>query len=74
MTRDRGCSWHFDRQTGAEEGPNDALIQNFKESPYTSLIRESIQNSLDAVYDRTQPVRVVIETKSMIVAEFLSLN
>ncbi len=72
MTRDRGCSWHFDRQTGAEEGPNDALIQNFKESPYTSLIRESIQNSLDAVYDRTQPVRVVIETKSMIVAEFLS--
>lgn len=72
MARDKGCSWHFEPQTGVEEGPNDALAQNFKKSPYTSLIRESIQNSLDAVDDRTQPVRVVIETKSMRVVEFPS--
>lgn len=72
MARDKGCSWHFELQTGVEEGPNDALAQNFKKSPYTSLIRESVQNSLDAVYDRTQPVRVVIETKSMRVVDFPS--
>lgn len=60
IKRERGCLWHFDPQTGQDEGPNDALTQNFKKSPYVSLIRESIQNSLDAVADETKPVVVSV--------------
>lgn len=54
-----GCEWHFAPQEGGrEDGPNDAMMQNFKAKPYSALVRESIQNSLDAVLDMTQPVKV----------------
>ena len=57
--REKDCKWHFAPQGGDREvGPNDALAQNFKQRPYASLIRESIQNSLDAIMDATQPVRM----------------
>lgn len=72
MARDKGCRWHFDNETGSEEGPNDSMAQHFKKSPYTALIRESIQNSLDAVLDRSQPVNVTIETKALKVIDFPS--
>ncbi len=72
MARDKGCRWYFDNETGSEDGPNDSMAQHFKKSPYTSLIRESIQNSLDAVLDRSQPVNVTIETKALKVIEFPS--
>lgn len=51
--------WSFDRETGEEEGHGDALGQNFKKVPNAALVRESIQNSLDAHLDNWEPVRVV---------------
>ena len=54
------CKWHFEKQPAATQdvGPNDAASSHFNTSPYPSLIRESIQNSLDAVADKSRPVRV----------------
>ncbi|MBO4905835.1 MAG: hypothetical protein J5486_02215 [Bacteroidaceae bacterium] len=57
--RERDCQWHFAEQGGDREvGPNDALVENFKQGPYASLIRESVQNSLDAILDKSEPVRM----------------
>lgn len=53
------CKWHFAIQHGGrEDGPNDPMQDNFKKTPYASLIRESIQNSLDVPLDPMQPVRM----------------
>jgi len=53
------CKWHFAKQLGGrEDGPNDPMQDNFKKTPYASLIRESIQNSLDVVLNPNQPVRM----------------
>lgn len=36
-----GCCWHFAPQEGGrEEGPNNAMMQNFRARPYSSLLRE----------------------------------
>lgn len=53
------CKWHFDIQTGEDQGPGDALGQNFKGEPYAALVRESIQNSLDVPIENGLPVKVV---------------
>ena len=55
----KSCKWHFDIQTGEDQGPGDALGQNFKGEPYAALVRESIQNSLDVPLYQDKPVRVV---------------
>lgn len=54
--------WDFqENNDGAEEGLNDAGVETFKGTPFESLAREIIQNSSDARYDKTKPVRVVFE-------------
>ena len=53
------CKWHFDIQTGEDQGPGNALGQNFQGEPYAALVRESIQNSLDVPILNGSPVRVV---------------
>lgn len=59
MSKTEGqCRWHFDRQTGEDEGPGDALGQNFKGEPYAALVRESLQNSLDVPQSNGKPVKV----------------
>lgn len=64
--REKNCRWHFsDQPNGQETGPNNAMEENFKHHPYASLVRESIQNSLDAVADHTQPVLVKYSFKRM---------
>ena len=56
---ERNCKWHFAKQLGGrEDGPNDPMQDNFKKAPYASLIRESIQNSLDVPLDTSKPVRM----------------
>lgn len=53
------CKWHFAKQLGGrDDGPNDPMQENFKKTPYASLIRESIQNSLDVPLDSSKPVKV----------------
>ena len=60
-TKEKGCQWHFAPQEGGrEDGPNDAMMQNFKSKPYQSLVREAVQNSLDAVLNPEKPVKVNI--------------
>lgn len=57
--REKNCKWYFaDQPNGQEVGPNNAMEQSFKNHPYASLVRESIQNSLDAVLDKSVPVVV----------------
>jgi hypothetical protein len=56
---EKGCRWHFAKHLGGrEDGPNDPMQENFKKTPYASLIRESIQNSLDVPLDTDSPVRM----------------
>jgi hypothetical protein len=55
---EKDCIWHFKPEGGGEIGPNDPLHITFKGSPYYSIVREAIQNSLDAVHDKSQPVVV----------------
>ena len=61
------CRWHFSTHSGATQdvGPNNAAAEHFKETPYPSLIRESIQNSLDVVKDPTKPVKMVFSFKKL---------
>lgn len=47
-TIENNCTWHFGVESGRSEGPFDATGQNFKLRPYASLLRESVQNSMDA--------------------------
>ena len=56
---EKNCKWHFDKSGQALTGPNDAIRETFKANPYYSIVRESIQNSLDAVLDENEPVKVV---------------
>ena len=54
--------WYFPLTNGGrEDGYNDPGIAHFTGSPLSSLARETIQNSLDARRDETQPVEVVFE-------------
>ena len=64
---EKGCKWTFGNpgENTQDEGPNNASSETFKEDPYSSLVRESIQNSLDAVADPNQAVRVSFEIGSI---------
>ncbi|MBD5176971.1 MAG: hypothetical protein HDT05_06135 [Bacteroidales bacterium] len=63
---EKNCRWHFAPQSGGrDDGPNDAMMQNFRSKPYQALVREAVQNSLDAVNDPTLPVRVEITFSSL---------
>lgn len=65
--REKMCKWYFSDQPqgGQEIGPNNAMEQSFKKHPYASLVRESIQNSLDAVLDKSQPVLMRYEFREI---------
>lgn len=59
------CCWHFAQSLGGQDqGPNDAMGENFKKSPFDSLVREAIQNSIDAQADPDKPVIVSFNFKS----------
>lgn len=76
--REKNCKWYFaDQPNGQEVGPNNAMEQSFKNHPYASLVRESIQNSLDAVLDKSQPVRMkfsIMEMQGYDYPEFFQLQ
>ena len=61
-----GCKWHFAPMVGGQDqGPNEAMSEMFKKDPLESLVREAIQNSLDAVQDKNKPVHVVFRWKRL---------
>lgn len=55
---ENNCKWYFKPEGGRDVGPNDPVDEKFKGQPYYSIVRESIQNSLDAVDDDNKPVKV----------------
>ena len=55
---EKNCKWYFKLEGGRDVGPNDPVDEKFKGQPYYSIVREAIQNSLDAVDDENKPVKV----------------
>ena len=69
--KELNCKWYFGPDSpGNAQGPNSSTSLTFKGEKYNSLIRESIQNSLDAVYDKNQPVKVSFAYRSFNSREF----
>lgn len=64
MSREKDCRWHFGQESGREQ-LNDPMSDHFRDDLYTSLVRESIQNSLDAAADNPDPVRVEFKYRSL---------
>lgn len=59
------CKWNFaPRVGGIDQGPNEAIADIFKKLQYASLVRESIQNSLDAAKNEDEPVIVTFKRSS----------
>lgn len=58
---ENNCKWYFGNEGGIDIGPNDPIHQTYKGNPYYSIVREAIQNSLDAVFDNTLPVTVTFK-------------
>ena len=62
---ERKCQWYFARSLGGlDQGPNDAMSENFKKVPFEAIVRESVQNSLDAKAYDDKPVIVTFKFKS----------
>ena len=58
------CEWFFSESPKNQDlGPNDAKFEIFKPD-INSLVRESIQNSMDAVDDDSIPVRMSFRIRS----------
>lgn len=55
---EKNCKWHFKLEGGRDVGPNDPVDEKFKGQPYYSIVREAIQNSLDAIDNENEPVKV----------------
>lgn len=53
--------WRFDKGGNTTYGANDPITEKFKSHYYYSIVRESIQNSLDAVENSEKPVEIVFE-------------
>ena len=72
---ERGCKWSFQRwdRSMTYFGPNDAIIQSFNKDFYESLVRESIQNSLDAVLEKSEPVKVAYSFDKVSIDDFPEL-
>lgn len=67
MKNEKDCKWHFATlgANAGDEGPNSAMSQTFSQFPCSALVRESIQNSLDAVVDENKPVTVCFEFREL---------
>lgn len=62
---EKNCKWVFGPQDDVNiKGPNNPTMMSFKDEDFHSLVRESIQNSLDAVDDPNQPVVVSFNCRS----------
>lgn len=63
---EKNCQWNFaPRIGGIDQGPNEAIGEIFKKLPYQALVREALQNSLDAVKDEKMPVIVTFKRSSV---------
>lgn len=71
MSKEKDCKWFFGTQDSANiKGPNNATTMSFKDEDFNSLVRESIQNSLDAIEDKSKPVEVSFAIRGFSGLEF----
>lgn len=70
---EKDCQWHFKEEGGRDIGPNDPIDEKFKGQPYYSIVREALQNSLDAVDDENLPVTVSFSSFELNRLEFPNL-
>lgn len=61
------CKWFFPNfpENGSLVGANEPMQENFKKTPYASLVREAIQNSLDERLDKTKPLEIHFSIKKI---------
>lgn len=61
-----GCCWHSIKRDPKDNGvgPSEPMSENFRRTPYSSLIREAIQNSLDVAISSVKPVEIVFNIGS----------
>lgn len=71
-----GCTWNFPDMpvNSSLVGPNEPMTENFKKTPYASLVREAIQNSLDERLDKSKPLEIVFSIKSLSLDRFPNLG
>lgn len=64
---DTNCKWTFAELSASHfhNGPQDAMIEAFKGSPYAALIREACQNSCDALAEGQKRVRLSLTFGSL---------
>lgn len=73
MILEKNCKWFFGPQDDVNiKGPNNPTMMSFKDEDFHSLVRESIQNSLDAVDDPSMPVVVSFNCRSFSGMEYPS--
>lgn len=70
------CKWNFPDMpdNGSLVGPNEPMSENFKKTPYASIVREAIQNSLDERLDKTKPLEMVFSIKSLSLDRFQNFS
>ncbi len=62
--------WEFPLNNfGRIDGLNDSGIHHFMSDPIISMTREVLQDSLDAVFDKTKPVIVIFEKFDLLVSD-----
>lgn len=76
MSKDDGYQWHFlERQRGSmKQGREDSAFDHFTDSEIHSLVREYIQNSMDAIPENEQrTVKVEFSFGELNVSEYPNL-
>ena len=70
------CKWNFPDMpnNGSLVGPNEPMSENFKKTPYASIVREAIQNSLDERLDKTKPLEMEFSIKSLNLDRFQNFS
>lgn len=70
------CKWNFPDmpENGSLVGPNEPMKENFKKTPYASIVREAIQNSLDERLDKTKPLEMEFSIKSLNLDRFQNFS
>ena len=72
MIKEQDCQWYFEKEGKVvSQGVNNPFVEYFSSYPFAALVRESLQNSLDAAPENsTAPVIVEYNLKSIKSADF----
>ena len=72
MNAEKECKWYFGLEGPMENGPTNPTKGTFSSSPDIDIVREALQNSLDAQYDEEKPVTVKFSFSKMRSSDFPS--